>query len=149
MVADCGLWIASLLVMMGVGIVMEGVIVSVMGFAMSVVIRGETLFSRFPLFSLYHNSRLSSPLAKNAFTMSDGIPCHSNFPLSATASAAENVFLDHASRRLSISGFVIAYLCLDCSMIFFVCSPDHSGVGSGIVFIEKGSEVTPLIIILV
>ena len=81
--------------------------------------------------------------------MSDGIPCHSNFPLSATASAAEKVFFDHASRRLSISDLVIAYLCLDCSMIFFVCSLHHSGVGRGIVFIEKGSEVTPLIIILV
>lgn len=142
------------LVTWGVGVLyaMTGVVVSVIGALISWELEGGTLFSlfsRFTLFSLYHNSRLSSPLAKNAFTMSDGIPCHSSFPLRATDSAGENVFFDHASRSFSISHLLIAYLCLDCSMIFFVCSPDHSGVGSGIVFIEKGSEVMPLIIILV
>lgn len=100
-------------------------------------------------FDLYHVSRSSSPLLKNASIVSDGIPFHSKVPRSATLSAGEKVLFCRALRSDSNSDLGIAYLCLDCSMIFLVCSLDHSGLGSGIVFIENGSEVTPLIIILV
>ena len=77
------------------------------------------------------------------------MPLPSNELRKATFSAGEKVFFCQASSKASSSDLGIAYLCLDCSMIFLVCSRDHSGVGSGIVFIENGSDVTPLIIILV